>query len=177
MGNGWAMRAAPIGAYFFDGFEAVVENARRSAEITHAHLEGQAGAIAVAIAAACMAQTIQEPSELFDIVLHYTPDSETRAGINQASKLPLTYDVRSAVSALGNGSQIISQDTVPFTLWCAARYVNQFEEAMWTTVSGLGDCDTNCAIVGGILAANPDTEVPYVMRRSTIDSSKLDQRM
>jgi ADP-ribosylglycohydrolase len=166
MGNGGAMRAAPIGAYFFDDFEAVSENAHLSAEVTHAHLEGQAGAIAVAVAAACMAKFIQDPSELFNVILHYTPDSATRAGILQASKLPLTYDVHTAVSALGNGSRIISQDTVPFTLWCAARHINQFEEAIWTTVSGLGDVDTTCAIVGGILAANPDTKAPVVWLRS-----------
>jgi ADP-ribosylglycohydrolase len=30
--------------------------------------------------------------------------------------------------------------------------VSDFEEAMWTTVAGLGDRDTTCAIVGGIVA-------------------------
>jgi ADP-ribosylglycohydrolase len=42
--------------------------------------------------------------------------------------------------------------TVPFTLWCAVRHLADFEAAMWTTVSGLGDRDTTCAIVGGIVA-------------------------
>jgi len=41
---------------------------------------------------------------------------------------------------------------VPFSLWCAARHLDDFTEAMWTTVSGLGDRDTTCAIVGGIVA-------------------------
>ena len=36
-GNGAAMRVAPIGAYFADDLEAVVEHAARSAEVTHAH--------------------------------------------------------------------------------------------------------------------------------------------
>ncbi|MBZ0286172.1 MAG: ADP-ribosylglycohydrolase family protein, partial [Anaerolineae bacterium] len=49
-GNGGAMRVAPLGAYFADDLEAVVTNARLSAEITHAHPEGIAGAIAVAVA-------------------------------------------------------------------------------------------------------------------------------
>jgi ADP-ribosylglycohydrolase len=160
MGNGGAMRASPIGAYFSDDLSAVVRNARLSAEVTHAHIEGQAGAIAVAIAAACAARSVMDPSEIFDTVLRFTPDSETRARIEQASKLPLSYDVRTAVSALGNGSQLSAQDTVPFTLWCAARHTGQFEEAMWTTVSGLGDRDTTCAIVGGILCANPNTTIP-----------------
>jgi len=31
---------------------------------------------------------------------------------------------------------------------------------MWATVSALGDRDTTCAIVGGVLAAGPGTKVP-----------------
>ena len=160
MGNGGAMRVAPLGAYFFDDFEAAVENARRSAEVTHAHAEGQAGAIAVAVAAACVARSNREPGLLFDTVLRHTPNSETRAGIEQASAFSLDHDAGTAASVLGNGSRVTSQDTMPFSLWCAARHLGQFEEAMWCTVSGLGDRDTTCAIVGGILAANLDTRVP-----------------
>lgn len=177
MGNGAAMRVAPLGAYFYDDFEAVVAHARRSAEVTHAHAEGQAGAIAVAIATACRARSIRNAREIFDTVLSFTPDSETRAGIQQASVLPLDYDVRTAVSALGNGSRVISQDTVPFSLWCAARHPGQFEEAMWCTVSGLGDRDTTCAIVGGILAADPEIEVPasWIAARESLENMSRDK--
>src|SRR5579884_2550114 len=45
-GNGGAMRVAPLGAWFAEDLEAVVHEARASAEPTHAHYEGQAGAIA-----------------------------------------------------------------------------------------------------------------------------------
>ncbi|MFO0586422.1 MAG: ADP-ribosylglycohydrolase family protein, partial [Polyangiaceae bacterium] len=177
MGNGGAMRVAPVGAYFFDDFDAVVENARRSAEVTHAHLEGQAGAIAVAVAAACVSRLMRDPREIFDTVLSFTPDSETRAGILQASVLPLDYDVRTAVSALGNGTRVISQDTVPFSLWCAARHPDDFEAAMWCTVSGLGDRDTTCAIVGGIIAARPDVRAPHtwVEARERLENMSRDK--
>jgi ADP-ribosylglycohydrolase len=171
MGNGGAMRVAPLGAYFFDDFEAAVENARRSAEVTHAHAEGQAGAIAVAVAAACVARSNRDPGFLFDTVLRYTPDSETRAGIERASAFPLEDDAVTAASVLGNGSRVTSQDTVPFSLWCAARHLGQFEEAIWCTVSGLGDRDTTCAIVGGILTASLDTRVPdaWIAAREPLD--------
>jgi ADP-ribosylglycohydrolase len=55
LGNGGGMRAAPIGAYFCDDLERAAREAALSAEPTHAHAEGQAGArgIAVAAAAAC----------------------------------------------------------------------------------------------------------------------------
>lgn len=68
---------------------------------------------------------------------------------------------------LGNGSQVISEDTVPFCVWCAARHLDDYEEAMWQTVSALGDRDTTCAIVGGIvvLAVGIDG-IPDEWRRS-----------
>lgn len=167
MGNGGAMRAAPVGAFFFDDYELVAKNARYSAMVTHANPEGQAGAIAVAIAAAWVSRGGTEPGELFEVVRAHTPDSETRGGIGKASRLPLSYDIRTAVAALGNGSQVISQDTVPYCLWCVARHLGDYEEALWNTVSGLGDRDTTCAIVGGILALQAHSEIPAQWREAT----------
>jgi ADP-ribosylglycohydrolase len=175
MGNGGAMRVAPLGAFFADDPEAVVKQAARSAQVTHAHPEGQAGAIAVALAAAYMAnnnwsspQTHWSP--FFEFVLKHMPDSETRARIAQARDLPPTYTVDTAVSVLGNGSGIIATDTVPFCLWCAARAGGNYEEAMWTTVSGGGDMDTTCAIVGGIIAANANGAPPrdWIAKREVL---------
>jgi ADP-ribosylglycohydrolase len=51
-GNGAAMRVAPLGAWFADDLDRVVEQAALSAAVTHAHPEAAAGAIAVAVAAA-----------------------------------------------------------------------------------------------------------------------------
>src|ERR1700731_1709601 len=53
---------------------------------------------------------------------------------------------------LGNSCPITSAETVPFTLWCAARHLDDFEEAIWTAASVGGDIDTICAIVGGVVA-------------------------
>ncbi|HEU4558020.1 MAG TPA: ADP-ribosylglycohydrolase family protein [Longimicrobium sp.] len=171
MGNGGAMRSAPIGAYFFDDMDRVVVEARKSAEVTHAHHEGQAGAIAVALAAAYVATGGTHAEELFTTVLAGTPDGATRAVLAQAAELPLESDIRTAVSALGNGTQVISQDTAPFSIWCATRHLGDFAEAMWTTVAGLGDRDTTCAIVGGIIAAAPTVKIPeeWLTARESLD--------
>lgn len=75
-----------------------------------------------------------------------------RARIGQARRLPASYAVATAASVLGNGTRLSAQDTVPFTLWALARHLDSFEDALWTTVSALGDRDTTCAIVGGIAA-------------------------
>jgi len=89
---------------------------------------------------------------LIEFVLEQIPQTETFARLKKALEVPLTLSPRSAASILGNGTRVIASDTVPFCLWCAARHPNSYPEALWTTVSGLGDRDTNCAIVGGIVA-------------------------
>ena len=160
MGNGGAMRAAPIGAYFAGDLAAVREAAADSARITHAHPEGQAGAIAVAIASAWMADGGTDAADLFATVLRHTPPGDTRSGIEQASRLDARTPSREAASSLGNGSRVIASDTVPFCIWSVAVNLGRYEEAMWSTVAGLGDRDTTCAIVGGILAAHPAVTVP-----------------
>ncbi|MEO6463077.1 MAG: ADP-ribosylglycohydrolase family protein [Candidatus Eisenbacteria bacterium] len=160
MGNGGAMRAAPIGAWFADDVPRAALEARRSAEVTHAHPEGQAGAIAVSVAAAWVAAGAGAPAELFATVLAHMPPGATRTGIVAAAALSAQANVQDAVGRLGNGERVTAQDTVPFTLWCIARHPGAYEDALWTTVSGLGDRDTTCAIVGGILAADPAVEIP-----------------
>jgi ADP-ribosylglycohydrolase len=80
------------------------------------------------------------------------PDSVVRERIRHARNLAPEASDRLAVSALGNGVGLSAQDTVPFALWCAARHLNDYEAALWLAVSGLGDRDTICAIVGGIVA-------------------------
>ncbi len=57
------------------------------------------------------------------------------------------------VHELGNGRNTSAYDTVPYALWAAARNLNDYEQALWTTASTGGDIDTTCAIVGGIVAA------------------------
>ncbi len=155
-GNGAAMRVAPIGAYFSDDMEAVVENAARSAEVTHAHPEAAAGAIAVAVATAhaCRLRGKTPPTlpEFLDAILPHVPDSEVRQGIEAARGLPAGTTATQAVRALGSGDGISAHDTVPFVLWCAGQHLDNYEEALWLTVSGLGDRDTTCAMVGGIVA-------------------------
>jgi ADP-ribosylglycohydrolase len=43
--------------------------------------------------------------------------------------------------------------TVPFALWCASECLNDYQDALWLTVSALVDRDTTCAIVVGIVVA------------------------
>lgn len=153
-GNGAAMRVGPLGAYFADNINLLCEQAVLSAEVTHAHSEGKAGALAVALAASWVVNHPQslDGMNMLKFVHGNLPSGETRSGIATACDLPFSYQVETAVKALGNGTMISAQDTVPFSLWCAARHLGDYAEALWTTVRGLGDRDTTCAIVGSIVS-------------------------
>lgn len=155
MGNGGAMRVAPVGAYFADDPERVVHEARASAMVTHSHSEGQSGAVAIAVAAAAACQYRAQPEEassLLQVALQWTPNGAVHEGIAKALTIPPETAVDIAAEALGSGQRILASDTVPFALWCAAGHLNSFEDALWTTAQGLGDIDTTCAMVGGIVA-------------------------
>jgi ADP-ribosylglycohydrolase len=160
-GNGAAMRVAPLGAYFADDLDAVFDQAMFSAVVTHSHPEGVAGAVAVAVAAALATHYKTHPlapADFLQQILQRTPSSEVQLGIGRAFALPDGATVEAAVAALGNGAKVSAQDTVPFCLWAAAHHLDDYQDALWTTVGGLGDRDTTCAIVGGIVAMSAGLE-------------------
>lgn len=155
-GNGAAMRVAPLGAYFADDLQRVVEQARLSAEVTHSHPDAIAGAIAVAVGAA-LAWQAREASErptraeLIDRLLPLVPASGVRDRLRRARDIAPNTSATAVASMLGSGYQISALDTVPYVLWCASQFLDNYEEALWQTASGLGDIDTTCAMVGAIV--------------------------
>ena len=157
-GNGSAMRIAPLAAYFAEDDSAeIARQARLSAGITHAHSEGLAGGVAIAVAGAYAWKHRDTRSEdatkrgLFAEVLAHTPRSEVRRGVERAATLDFGLSIEAVVSFVGNGRNISCQDTVPFCVWVAANHLDNYLTAVVQTIRGGGDIDTNCAIVGGIV--------------------------
>ncbi|MEV6069926.1 ADP-ribosylglycohydrolase family protein [Nocardia sp. NPDC052001] len=157
-GNGAAMRVAPLGAFYAEDVERVVAEAIRSAQVTHAHREGVAGAVAVALAAATAARgrlsgKRPAPGEFIDSVLDRLGNGETAQGIRRARGL-LGGSAGQAAEELGTGIRVTAQDTVPFAMWVAATHLDDYRAAVATCVGAGGDTDTTSAIVGGIVAAH-----------------------
>lgn len=168
-GNGAAMRIAPLGAFFADDPERAAEEARLSAEVTHAHPEGAAGAVAIAVAAALAAGSPRPVGRSFiEAVAAHVPDGLTRHGLLRALEIP-PGALALAARILGTGNQVTAQDTVPFCVWIAAHHADSFEDALWQTVRGLGDRDTTCAIVGGIVSLSaPEIPAAWLRRREPL---------
>ncbi|MFF7203187.1 ADP-ribosylglycohydrolase family protein [Streptomyces sp. NPDC008141] len=167
LGNGAAMRVAPLGAWFAADLELVRRQAELSARVTHAHPDGVAGAVAVATAAALSTRgelTIRS-------VADRTPPGPVRDGLLRAARLPFTTAPWKAADLLGNGQRIRADDTVAFAVWTAARHQDDLEAALWSTAEGLGDVDTTCAITGGIVGARTGVDkVPpeWLARREAL---------
>jgi ADP-ribosylglycohydrolase len=156
-GNGAAMRVAPLGAYFADQLERIPEMAKRSAQVTHSHPEGIAGAIAVALAAGAAVAARSDSTgaaaeRIWDSVMELTPPSVVRERLATARAM-LGGQAGEVARTVGNGAEISAQDTVPFCIWNACRCLDDYAEALVSTIEVDGDCDTNAAIVGGIVSA------------------------
>lgn len=156
-GNGAAMRIAPLGAYYADDPEQATHQAEISAYPTHQHREAVVGAMAVAAAAALAADPAGPPTAgaLLDGVIALVPRSAVGAGLRRARDMLDYGDPATVAAVLGCGRRTTAHDTVPFALWSAARGLGDYGRAFWSTAQVGGDMDTTCAIVGGVVAADP----------------------
>lgn len=160
MGNGAAMRVAPLGAYFADDLGRVVREADLSAEVTHAHREGRAGAVAVAALAALVCQGETEPGRLIEAVLMHTPGGQTHAGVEAALRLAPGTSIERAARVLGNGAKVTAPDTVPLAVWLAAHHLGDVPRSLWAVLEAGGDVDTLGAMVGGVVALHAPRTIP-----------------
>jgi ADP-ribosylglycohydrolase len=151
-GNGAAMRAAPLGAWHADSPARAAAQGARAAEVTHAHADGIAGGVAVTVAAAVAAAGRLgglRPGLLRTVAVH-TPDGPVRAGLAEAAEI---RDPAQAARRLGTGARAMARDTVPFALWVADRFLDDYPAALTACLAAGGDVDTTCAIAGGVVAA------------------------
>lgn len=150
-GNGSAMRVAPVGLAF-DNVDDVLDEAARSASVTHNHVEGIKGAQATALAV-FMGRSDASKSEIRDELVH-------RFG----------YNLDRTVEQIRPHYQwdVSCQGSVPEAI-VAFLDSSDVEDAIRLAVSLGGDADTQAAIAGGIAEAFyrqlPDTIVAEVRER------------
>jgi ADP-ribosylglycohydrolase len=171
-GNGSAMRVGPVGAWFADDLDQVVEMASAPAVVTHAHNEAVAGAVAVAIAGALAWRSRDEPAidwkAFLRRVSEYIPESEVLDRLRRTERFDDQTSTAFAAAVLGAGADLSCVDTVPFALWIAATSLDNFADAMWRAVEEAIDVDTICAIVGGIVAMRVGVDgIPALWRERT----------
>lgn len=145
-GNGAAMRVSPVG-FAFATEKEVLQQAQKTAEISHNHPEGIKGAQATALAV-FLARTGHDKPEI-------------RKQLNQR----FGYDLDRGVDDIrpGYAFDVSCQGTVPEAV-IAFLDSDSYEDAVRNAVSLGGDSDTLACITGGIAEAFYG-EVPAPIRK------------
>jgi ADP-ribosylglycohydrolase len=134
-GNGSAMRASPAG-FARNSVEDVLDEARRTAEVTHDHPEGIKGAQATALAI-YLARTGVSKDDIRRVIGRRFEYDLGRT----VDEMRPTYDFNESC-----------QGTVPESIICFLESTD-YESAIRLAVSMGGDADTMACITGGVAQA------------------------
>lgn len=134
-GNGSAMRVSPVG-WAFETIEEVLEEARRSAEVTHNHPEGIKGAQAIAAA------------------IFWARKGKSKEEIRDYTAKTFGYDMDRTCNAIRQNYKfdVTCQGSVPESI-IAFLDSSDVETAIRLAVSLGGDTDTQACMAGGIAEA------------------------
>lgn len=153
-GNGAAMRAGVLGAFFHDRPEERLRFGRELARVTHTDRRAVEGALFVAQTAAwCVAHSAAD----LEGAVRLTSDDLVREG-------PLREALDCAGRLAGEGASTAEAagqlktsgyvvHTVPFALFCLLRHGREPLHALAEAISAGGDTDSIAAILGGWLGA------------------------
>lgn len=152
-GNGAAMRAAIVGAFFHDRLGERQEFGRALAEVTHRDIRAVEGALFVAEIAAALIRgpigsTRYAVAEARRIVSH----SDLGAALDRAVDLEgRGVDLREAARQCGTSGFVVH--TVSFATFCFLRHGDDPMRALSGAISAGGDTDSIGAILGAWLGA------------------------
>ena len=157
MGNGAAMRIAPVGLFFHHS-EHLYEEACASAEVTHAHPVGKDGAAVQAWAIALAVKLDPEkefPLEIFlQNLIGFARTPEMQEKMKLLQRL-ISEDISAERASDQLGRSVAVDESMPFAIYSFLRYPQSFEECLLCAILNGGDRDTlgamACAISGAYL--------------------------
>jgi len=134
-GNGSAMRVSAIG-WAFDDEATLLQEAKKSAEVTHNHIEGIKGAKATALA------------------IWMARQGQSKEAIKEAIEREFDYDLSRTLDAIRPEYKfdVSCAGSVPESIICFLES-DSFEDCIRNAISLGGDADTMAAIAGGIAEA------------------------
>ncbi len=155
LGNGSAMRVAPIGLLYSTHPAELMDIAYKSSIITHSHELGKEGAAlqAYAVALAVNAQPNREvDQEAFVAKLYnFAQHPLFRQKIASIKDLLGERDRAEVISVLGNGVEALS--SVPTAIYSFLKYPKSYANSVLYAISLGGDTDTIAAMTGAISGA------------------------
>ncbi len=153
-GNGGAMRAPVIGLFYCGRPDDLLDAARLSALVTHAHPLGIEGAVLVATATSLALQSIA-PSEILERAgAHCEQEAYTSRLSLAATWLRSEHDQETDEVARRLGNGIAASESCVTSLYIGLRFLERSFEDMSAFVIGCGgDVDTIGAMAGAVWGA------------------------
>jgi ADP-ribosyl-[dinitrogen reductase] hydrolase len=146
-GNGTAMRAAPLGLFYYNDPDRLREACALDAEITHRNAEAVAGSRAVAFLTARLVGGASPGKELLDEMIHCVDGSRVAENLRRIpALLERKTDPLEASRVLGVGGYVV--ETVARSAYCMWYAPDDFATAVIAAVRAGGDTDTAGAITG-----------------------------
>ncbi len=169
-GCGAAMRAAPVGLYFYADDDAMVRVAAAQSTLTHAHPTGIASGVAAAapVAWACKGKGLEgmvaytkamvqklTPELLIELGSHER-DART-VGVSEMVQIldevePLLAEDHEDVCQLLGGAWV-GEEAVATALWCVLKAQGDFDQSIYRGANSSGDSDSIACIAGSIAGA------------------------
>ena len=155
LGNGAAMRIAPVGLFFARSYD-LYDKAAASAVVTHAHPVGVDGAAlqarAVGLAAVSMSDQRIDPRSFVSELVAFARTAEMRDKLEQVRALLISSE-RPSVAAAQLGLSVAVHESMPFALYAFLRHVQDYVACVSCAVLNGGDRDTMGAMAGAISGA------------------------
>jgi poly(ADP-ribose) glycohydrolase ARH3 len=164
LGNGAAMRVAPVGLVADLDLSSVAELARRSAVVTHAHPLAADGAAVQALAVALAARLNRSAPVAVDrfgaSITAHVREPEFRAALRQVCVLVRQRAAPEEVAATV-GNDVTALGSVPAALTAFLRCPDDPREAVRFAICVGGDTDTIAAMTGALSGARcGEAELP-----------------
>jgi poly(ADP-ribose) glycohydrolase ARH3 len=168
LGNGAAMRAAPIGLFFHGDLALVCEQARQSALPTHVHPLGIEGAQLFALAVALVVREEHfDRRAFYRTLLDHCQAEEFHWALESASKLRRKH----SLGFLGNSLE--AHRSVVTAIACFSVGADSYEEVVARAISLGDDTDTLAAMAGALAGAKLGIEaIPSRLREQLEDGPK-----
>jgi ADP-ribosyl-[dinitrogen reductase] hydrolase len=158
-GNGPAMRAPVLGAFFRGDKAALRQYVKASTRLTHIDPKAEEGALVVAFSArwAVMAGTGRDdPQYLLDLLSEEVTDPELAGLLERVAEgLSLNWSVEQFADSMGfeEGVSGYIYHTVPVVLFAFLRHLGDFEGTVKSVIALGGDADSTGAIAGALAGA------------------------
>ncbi len=150
-GNGAAMRATPLGLFFYKDSSALRDAVERTSSITHTHRLGKEGAVLIAFSVSLILLSKDEVKErdFLEELRLFTKIEEYLDKLSWIRRF-LYENHSSAYMALKLGHSVLAHESVPASIYAFLKYGHDFRKTIEFCISLGGDTDTIASMAGAL---------------------------